>query len=159
MAIATRLRNPTEASAFLSGAGGLDVTVEAIEQPPAIVRVHDGLSQSVSAVIDEAFLEYTPPIAEQQQSGDSNAAGASSQTGDGDENDSSSETTIIIIAAAVGASVGGVILLVGLLIYFYVCRSKKKAGSPSSAPPVVNIEMASATSTKSEALGAPAQAV
>ena len=118
MAIATRLRNPTEASAFLSGAGGLDVTVEAIEQPPAIVRVHDGLSQSVSAVIDEAFLEYTPPIAEQQQSGDSNAAGASSQTGDGDENDSSSETTIIIIAAAVGASVGGIILLVGLLISY-----------------------------------------
>ena len=157
MAIATRLRNPTEASAFLSGAGGLDVTVEAIEQPPAIVRVHDGLSQSVSAVIDEAFLEYTPGPSQQQQSGDSDAAGASSQTGD--ENDSSSETTIIIIAAAVGASVGGVILFVGLLIYFYVCRSKKKAGSPSSAPPVVNIEMASATSTKSEEAGPPAQAV
>ena len=157
MAIATRLRNPTEASAFLSGAGGLDVTVEAIEQPPAIVRVHDGLSQSVSAVIDEAFLEYTPGPSQQQQSGDSDAGGASSQTGD--ENDSSSETTIIIIAAAVGASVGGIILLVGLLIYFYVCRSKKKAGSPSSAPPVVNIEMASATSTKSEEAGPPAQAV
>ena len=158
MAIATRLRNPTEASAFLSGAGGLDVTVEAIEQPPAIVRVHDGLSQSVSAVIDEAFLEYTPGPSQQQQSGDSDAGGASSQTGD--ENDSSSETTIIIIAAAVGASVGGVILLVGLLIYFYVCRSKKKAGSPSSsAPPVVNIEMASATSAKSEEAGPPAQAV
>ena len=157
MAIATRLRNPTEASAFLSGAGGLDVTVEAIEQPPAIVRVHDGLSQSVAAVIDEAFLEYTPGPSQQQQSGDSDAGGASSQTGD--ENDSSSETTIIIIAAAVGASVGGVILFVGLLIYFYVCRSKKKAGSPSSAPPVINIEMASATSTKSEEAGPPAQAV